>query len=140
MPCHRHPPLRALPSYRPTPWTYRGFARYNLCMWLSAIVPLVWCVCGCRPSYHWFVVGFGYLAVQGRCCQNLQLTLLCSFVAGEAIARIIPHRPRLVTLQDSKVRHPTPLFPYDVRISCNLARCLQFERDTVGNMQISAYL
>jgi len=37
--------------------------------------------------------GFGYITVQGRCCRNLQLTLLCSFVAGEAIARIIPHRP-----------------------------------------------
>jgi len=37
--------------------------------------------------------GFGYIIVQGRCCRNLQLTILCSFVAGEAIARIIPHRP-----------------------------------------------
>ena len=71
---------------------------------------------------------------------EFQLTLLCSFVAGEAIARIIPHRPRLVTLQDSKVRHPTPLFPYHVRISRNLARRLPFERDTAGNMQIFAYL
>ena len=72
--------------------------------------------------------------LQGRCCRNLQLTLLCSFVAGETIARIIPHRPRLVTLQDSKVRHPTPLFSYHVRISHNLARRLPFETDTVGNM------
>ena len=48
------------------------------------------CVCGCRPSCRWFVVGFGYLTVQWRCCRNLQLTLLCSFVAGEAI---ILHRP-----------------------------------------------
>jgi len=29
---------------------------------------------------------------------SLQLTLLCSFVVGETIAKIIPHRPRLVTL------------------------------------------
>ena len=139
-PCRCRPPLRALPSRHPTPRTYRGFARYNLSMWLSAIVLLVWCVCDCHPSCHWFVAGFGYLTVQGRCCRNLQLTLLCSFVAGEAIARIIPHRPRLVTLQDSKVRHPTPLFPYHVHISRNLARRLPFERDTVGNMQIFAYL
>ena len=98
------------------------------------------CVCGCRPSCHWFVAGFGYLTVQGRCCRNLQLTLLCSFVAGEDIAKIILHRPWLITLQDSKVRHPTPLFPYLVRISRNLARRLPFERDTVVNMQIFAYL
>ena len=91
-------------------------------------------VCGCRPSYRWFVAGFGYLIMQERCCRNLQLTLLCSFVVGEAIARIISHRPRLVTLQDSNVRHPTPLVPYHVRISCNLARRLPFKRDTVGNM------
>ena len=110
-----------------------------VCMWLSAIVPLVWYVCGHRPSFHWFVVGFGFLTVQERCCQNLQLTLLCSFVVGETIAKIIPHRPRLATLQDSKVRHHTPLFPYDVRILHNLARHLPFERDTVGNMQIFAY-
>ena len=53
---------------------------------------------------------------------------------------IIPHRPRLVTLQDSKVRHPTPLFLYDIHISRNLARRLPFERDTVGNMQIFPYV
>jgi len=98
------------------------------CMWLSAIVPLVCCVCGCRPSCRCFVAGFGYLTVQGRCCRNLQLTLLCSFVAGEAIARIIPHCPWLVTLQDSKVGHPTPLFPYHVHILRNLARRLPSER------------
>ena len=68
------------------------------------------CVCGCRPSCRWFVVGFSYLTVEGRCCRNLQLTLLCSFVAGETIAKIIPHRPRLITLEDSKTRHHTPLF------------------------------
>ena len=32
-----------------------------------------------------FVAGFGNLPVQGRWCQNLDLTLLC-FIAGEAIA------------------------------------------------------
>ena len=47
---------------------------------------------------HWFIVGFGYLTMQGRCCRNLQLTLLFSFIVGEAIAKIIPHCPRLVTL------------------------------------------
>ena len=96
-------------------------------MWLSDIMPLFWCVCVCRPSCRWFVAGFGYLTAQGRCCRNLQLTLLCSFVVGEAIAKIIPLCPQLVTLQDSKVRHPTPLFPYHVRISHNLARRLPFE-------------
>jgi len=42
--------------------------------------------------------GFGYITVQGMSCRNLQLTLLCSFVVRETIAKIIPHRPRLVTL------------------------------------------
>jgi len=91
---------------------------------------------GCISSYNLGVWSHRF----GWGCRNLQLTLLCSFVAGEAIARIIPHRPRLVTLQDNKVRHPTPLFPYHVRISRNLARRLSFERDTVGNMWIFAYL
>ena len=131
-PCPTATVCRALSP--PPPWTCRGFARYKMCMWLSAIVPLVWCVCGCWPSCRCVVAGFGYLIVQGTCCRNLQLTLLCSFVAGEAIVKIIPHHPRLVTLPDSKVRHPTPLFPYDVRISCYLTRRLPFERDTVGNM------
>ena len=41
-------------------------------------------------------------------------------------------RPRLVTLQDSKVRHKRLFFPYHVHISRNLARRLLFERDIGG--------
>ena len=37
------------------------------------------CICGCRPSYRCFVVGFGHLTVQGRCCRNFELTLICCF-------------------------------------------------------------
>ena len=68
-PCPALPPGSALPFRCPT--TCRRFARYKMCMWLSAIVP--------------FVAGFGNLPVQGRCCWNLDLALLC-FIAGEAIA------------------------------------------------------
>jgi hypothetical protein len=70
--------------------------------------------------------------VQGR-FSEIELTL---FFLQERLL----YRPRLITLQDSKVRHKRPLFPYHVRNSHNLARRLPFEIDTVGNMQIFAYL
>ena len=38
-PCPALPPGSALPSRRPT--TCRRFARYKMCMWLSAIVPFI---------------------------------------------------------------------------------------------------
>jgi len=83
-----------------------------------------------------FVAGFGNLPVQGRCCRNLDLTLIMFLLLQERLLQ----RSRLVTLQDNKVRHKRPFFPYHVRISRNLARRLPFERDTVENMQIFAYL
>ena len=93
-------------------------------MWLSAIVPLylmqVLKISSCRggaakiSTWHYYV----------------------HFLAGETHK----DRPWLVTLPDSKVRHDTPLFSFDVRISRNLVRRLPFERDTVGGMQIFAYL
>ena len=39
LPCPALPPPSAVPSRRPQPSPCHGFARYKLCMWLSAIVP-----------------------------------------------------------------------------------------------------
>ena len=40
-PCPALQSPSALPSRPTTPLTCHGFARYKMCMWLSAIVPLV---------------------------------------------------------------------------------------------------
>jgi len=60
------------------------------------------CACGCRPScclfgvdvvvvHHavLFIVGFESLPVQGRCCRNLDLTLLCSFYCRRCYCNVL---------------------------------------------------
>ena len=83
-----------------------------------------------------FVAGFGSLPVQGEVLPKFRFNTTMFLLLQERLLQ----RPRLVTLQDNKVRHKRPFFPYHVRISRNLARRLPFERDTVGNMQIFPYL
>ena len=80
---------------------------------------------------------FGKLTLQGRCCRICQLTLLCPFTCRERLA-LAPCL--LVPSQRSKVRHTRPLLPYHVRRSRNLVRRLPFERGTVVNMQMFAYV
>jgi len=81
-------------------------------MWLSAIVPL-------------FVAGFGNLTVQGKCCQNFEFSLLCSFFIGEDLAGAKPEYP---DHHDTHRHRHVILFVYSNTQFCmipnNLAICL----------------
>ena len=135
-PCPALPPGSTLPSCRPTTSSCRVFARYKMCMWLSTIVLFVWCGCGCRPSCCFIYCRFWKPPRAGEVLPKFRFDTTMFLLLQERLLQ----RPRLVTLQDNKVRHKRPFFPYHVRISRNLARRLPFERDTVGNMHIFLYL
>ena len=85
-PCHLVPPCPpAAPQLR-------------VAMFLQGIR----CACGCRPSCCLFgvdvvvghravlfIAGFGSFPMQGRCCQNLDLTLLRSFYCRRGYCNIL---------------------------------------------------
>jgi len=103
---------------------------------LAVVLQGIRCVCGCRPSCRFICCGFWKPPRVGEVLPKFRFDTILFLLLQERLLQ----RPRLVTLQDSKVRHKRPFFPYHVCISRNLARRLPFERDTVGNMQIFAYL
>ena len=93
-------------------------------------------VCGCRPSCHFICCRFWKPPRAEEVLPKFRFDTIMFLLLQERLLQ----RSRLVTLQDSKVRHKRSFFLYHVRISRNLARRLPFERDMVGNMQIFAYL
>ena len=103
---------------------------------LAVILQGIRCVCGCRPSCHFICCRFWKPPRVVEVFPKFRFDTIMFLLLQERLLQ----RSRLVTLQDNKVRHKRPFFPYHVRISRNLARRLPFERDTVGNMQIFAYL
>ena len=91
-------------------------------------------VLGHRAAFR--IAGFGNLPLQGRCCRNFQfLTLFFLFFGQTSVPYIETGlHPADFTRWDKHA-----LFSFLVRCSRNHRR-LPFERDTVGHMQIFAYV
>ena len=109
-----------------------------------------------------FFAGFGNLPVQGRCCRNFEstLTIFCPFLQEEDLWEGLDDpdclRRRCGSSCTASTYHctdsPLPRYPDLTGTlgitplsvcgfwSCNLVRCLPFEKDTVGDMRTFAYL
>ena len=95
-------------------------------MWLTAIVPLLCC-------RFWKPPCLGEVLLKFTWDTNV-------FVFFQGEASCLRLRAWLVTSRSSKVRHTILVLSYHGRRSRKPVRRLPFERDTVGNMHMFAYV